>query len=88
MPDPTFVALQKRSATINPVTDAYAAAGVDTHEADRGVAAIVGVLKTIETGRDSLTIPLPGHYASVMRLPGGWRPISESRWLPTASAQR
>jgi phosphoribosylformylglycinamidine cyclo-ligase len=56
------------------VTDAYAAAGVDTHEADRGVAAIVGVLKSIETGRDSLTIPLPGHYASVMRLPGGFAP--------------
>ena len=34
------------------------------------MAAIVGVLKTIETGRESLTVPLPGHYASVMRLPG------------------
>jgi phosphoribosylformylglycinamidine cyclo-ligase len=56
------------------MSDAYAAAGVDTHQADQGVAAIVGVLKTIETGRESLTVPLPGHYASVMRLPGGLAP--------------
>jgi phosphoribosylformylglycinamidine cyclo-ligase len=56
------------------VTDAYAAAGVDTHQADEGVAAIVGVLKTIETGRESLAVPLPGHYASVMRLPGALAP--------------
>jgi len=56
------------------VTDAYAAAGVDTEQADRGVAAIVGVLKTIETGRPSLAVPLPGHYASIMRLPGGLAP--------------
>jgi phosphoribosylformylglycinamidine cyclo-ligase len=57
-----------------PVTDAYAAAGVDTHEADRGVAAIVGMLRGIETGRPSLAVPLPGHYASVMRLPGALAP--------------
>ena len=50
------------------MTDAYAAAGVDTHEADRGVQALVDVLRTIETGRPSLTVPLPGHYASVMRI--------------------
>jgi phosphoribosylformylglycinamidine cyclo-ligase len=50
------------------VTDAYAAAGVDTAQADQGVNAIVNVLKTIETGRPSLTVPLPGHYASVMRI--------------------
>jgi phosphoribosylformylglycinamidine cyclo-ligase len=50
------------------VDNAYAAAGVDTHEADRGVAALVSVLSTIETGRPSLTVPLPGHYASVMRI--------------------
>ena len=42
------------------MSDAYAAAGVDTDQADQGVAAIVGVLKTIETGRESLTVPLPG----------------------------
>lgn len=56
------------------MSDAYAAAGVDTHQADQGVAAIVSVLKTIETGRESLTVPLPGHYASVMRLPGALAP--------------
>jgi phosphoribosylformylglycinamidine cyclo-ligase len=56
------------------MTDAYAAAGVDSHQADAGVAAIVSVLKTIETGRESLSVPLPGHYASVMRLPGGLAP--------------
>jgi phosphoribosylformylglycinamidine cyclo-ligase len=56
------------------MSDAYAAAGVDTHQADQGVAAIVGVLKSIETGRALLTVPLPGHYASVMRLPGPLAP--------------
>ncbi len=56
------------------MSDAYAAAGVDTHQADQGVAAIVSVLKTIETGRGSLSVPLPGHYASVMRLPGPLAP--------------
>jgi phosphoribosylformylglycinamidine cyclo-ligase len=53
------------------MTDAYAAAGVDTHEADRGVAALVDVLRTIEPGRASLTVPLPGHYASVLRIAPG-----------------
>ena len=56
------------------MSDAYAAAGVDTKQADQGVAAIVNVLRTIETGRESLTVPLPGHYASVMRLPGPLAP--------------
>ncbi len=50
------------------MTDAYAAAGVDTHEADRGVAALVSALSRIETGRERLSIPLPGHYASVIRI--------------------
>lgn len=53
------------------MTDAYAAAGVDTHEADRGVAALVDVLRAIEPGRPSLSVPLPGHYASVMRIAPG-----------------
>jgi phosphoribosylformylglycinamidine cyclo-ligase len=56
------------------VSDAYAAAGVDTSKADQGVASIVDVLRTIETGRPSLNVPLPGHYASVMKLPGGLAP--------------
>jgi phosphoribosylformylglycinamidine cyclo-ligase len=53
------------------VTDAYAAAGVDTAQADRGVSAIVEVLRGIETGRPSRAVPLPGHYASVMRVAPG-----------------
>jgi phosphoribosylformylglycinamidine cyclo-ligase len=53
------------------VSDAYAAAGVDTHEADRGVAALVGVLRGIDPGRASLTVPLPGHYASVIKVAPG-----------------
>jgi phosphoribosylformylglycinamidine cyclo-ligase len=50
------------------VTDAYAAAGVDTRQADRGVSALVSVLNSIQTGRESLSVPLPGHYASVIRI--------------------
>jgi phosphoribosylformylglycinamidine cyclo-ligase len=50
------------------MTDAYAAAGVDTDAADRGVAALVRTLGGIDTGRDSLSVPLPGHYASVVRV--------------------
>ena len=46
--------------------DQYAAAGVDTHEADRGVGALVEVLSAIDVGRPSRTVPLPGHYASVV----------------------
>ena len=53
------------------MNDAYAAAGVDTDRADRGVAAIVDVLAAIDTGRESLVVPLPGHYASVMRIAPG-----------------
>ena len=50
------------------MTDAYAAAGVDTHDADRGVAALVEVLSGIDAGRERLTVALPGHYASVVRV--------------------
>src|SRR4051794_36884488 len=46
----------------------YAAAGVDVAAADRGVGALVDVLRTIEPGRPSRVVPLPGHYASVLRL--------------------
>jgi phosphoribosylformylglycinamidine cyclo-ligase len=52
-----------------PVTErAYAEAGVDTDRADRAVAALVGVLRGIDTGRESRAVPLPGHYAAVMRI--------------------
>ncbi len=50
------------------MSDAYARSGVDTGAADRGVAALVGVLRTIDTGRPSRTVPLPGHYAAVLEV--------------------
>src|ERR1700733_8428733 len=53
------------------MTDAYAAAGVDTREADRGVAALVDVLRNIEPGGSSLAVPRPGHYASVIKVAPG-----------------
>src|SRR5437763_16228776 len=46
----------------------YAAAGVDVAAAERAVGALVDVLRTIDTGRPSRVVPLPGHYASVVRL--------------------
>ena len=76
------------------MTDAYAAAGVDVAAADRGVAALVDVLKTIEPGRPSRVVPLPGHYASVLRLTdklglalgtGGYIPAWIAAWLPNVS---
>jgi phosphoribosylformylglycinamidine cyclo-ligase len=50
------------------MTDAYAMAGVDTGAADRAIGALVGVLRTIETGRSSRVVPLPGHYAAVLEV--------------------
>jgi phosphoribosylformylglycinamidine cyclo-ligase len=50
------------------MTDAYAQSGVDTAAADAGVAALVGVLRTIETGRATRAIPLPGHFAAVLEV--------------------
>jgi phosphoribosylformylglycinamidine cyclo-ligase len=41
---------------------------VDTRQADRGVAALVSVLNSIQTGRERLSVPLPGHYASVIKI--------------------
>ncbi len=55
----------------DPVTDAYTAAGVDTAQADHGVQAIVEVLRGIDPGRASLAVPLPRHYASVMKVAPG-----------------
>ncbi|HWM55928.1 MAG TPA: phosphoribosylformylglycinamidine cyclo-ligase [Solirubrobacterales bacterium] len=48
--------------------DAYARAGVDQGAADSAVAALVGALSSIELGRPSRQVPLPGHYASVIRI--------------------
>jgi phosphoribosylformylglycinamidine cyclo-ligase len=53
---------------VAPVSDAYAAAGVDLEASERAVGAIVGALGAIEPGRPSRVVPLPGHYASVIRV--------------------
>ena len=50
------------------MSDAYAAAGVDTSQADRAVDALVGVLRTIELDRPSASVLASGHYASVLRV--------------------
>ena len=47
---------------------AYAESGVDTGAADRGVAALVGVLRTIDTGRASRSVLPSGHYAAVLEV--------------------
>jgi phosphoribosylformylglycinamidine cyclo-ligase len=49
-------------------TDAYARSGVDQHAADRAVAALVGVLKTIDTGKASRSVLASGHYAAVLEV--------------------
>ena len=48
--------------------DAYARAGVDQGAADSAVAGLVRALGAIELGRPSRQVPLPGHYASVIKL--------------------
>src|SRR4051812_22277796 len=56
--------------TMMAMSDAYAAAGVDTGQADRAVDALVGVLRTIELDRPSASVLASGHYASVLRVGG------------------
>src|SRR6188472_3209255 len=48
--------------------DAYTEAGVSQSGADASVAALVAHLGRIDTGKPSRVVPLPGHYASVLRL--------------------
>jgi phosphoribosylformylglycinamidine cyclo-ligase len=50
------------------MSDAYAAAGVDIGASDRGVDALVRVLRTIELGRPSASVLSSGHYAAVLRV--------------------
>jgi phosphoribosylformylglycinamidine cyclo-ligase len=50
------------------MSDAYAKAGVDQGAADAAVAGLVRALGTIQLGRPSAQVPLPGHYASVIRI--------------------
>ncbi len=50
------------------MTDAYAKAGVDQGAADSAVAGLVRALGAIKLDRPSAQVPLPGHYASVIRI--------------------
>ena len=50
------------------MSGAYATSGVDTGAADRAVAALVGVLKTIDIGRASRSVLESGHYAAVLQV--------------------
>src|SRR5947207_1631732 len=52
-------------------SDAYARAGVSQRAADEAVEALVRSLRAIDTGRPSRVVPLPGHYASVVRIDDG-----------------
>src|SRR5215204_6403955 len=47
---------------------AYARSGVSQAAADEAVRALVRSLERIDTGKPSRVVPLPGHYASVLRL--------------------
>jgi len=49
-------------------SDAYAKAGVDQGAADSAVAGLVRALGAIDLGRPSAQVPLPGHYASVIKI--------------------
>ncbi|HEY1774526.1 MAG TPA: phosphoribosylformylglycinamidine cyclo-ligase [Solirubrobacteraceae bacterium] len=51
--------------------DAYAAAGVDTAQAESGVRALVDVLRTIDPGRPSRSVLGGGHYAAVLEIAPG-----------------
>jgi phosphoribosylformylglycinamidine cyclo-ligase len=48
--------------------EAYTRAGVSQHHADAAVGALVAQLSRIDPGRPSRVVPLPGHYASVIRI--------------------
>src|SRR5215218_2198105 len=47
---------------------AYARSGVSQAAAESAVQALVRSLGSIETGKPSRVVPLPGHYASVLRI--------------------
>ena len=50
------------------MNDAYAKAGVDQGAADSAVAGLVRALGAIRLDRPSRQVPLPGHYASVIKI--------------------
>src|SRR3954466_10968974 len=47
---------------------AYARSGVNQWAAEAAVQALVRSLEGVNTGKPSRVVPLPGHYASVLRL--------------------
>ena len=51
--------------------DAYTSAGVSQSDADAAVGALVAHLSRIDTGKPTRVVPLPGHYASVLRIDEG-----------------
>jgi phosphoribosylformylglycinamidine cyclo-ligase len=53
------------------MTDAYERAGVSQTAANSAVEALARSLRAIDTGKPSRVVPLPGHYASVLRLDDG-----------------
>ncbi len=53
------------------MSDAYERAGVSQTAADGAVEALSRSLRAINTGKPSRVVPLPGHYASVLRLDHG-----------------
>ncbi len=55
-------------AANEPSGDAYSRSGVDQAGGDRAVDALVGALREARLDRPSLQVPLPGHYASVIKL--------------------
>ena len=50
------------------VSDAYAAAGVDTARAAQSIDGLVAVLQSIQTGAPSRSVLPSGHYAAVLRI--------------------
>src|SRR4051812_6826271 len=53
------------------MSGAYAHSGVDMSAAERAVAALVSVLRTIDTGRASRSVLESGHYAAVLEVAPG-----------------
>jgi phosphoribosylformylglycinamidine cyclo-ligase len=53
------------------MSSAYERAGVSQAAANSAVEALVRSLRAIDPGRPSRVVPLPGHYASVLRLDDG-----------------
>jgi phosphoribosylformylglycinamidine cyclo-ligase len=53
------------------MSSAYERAGVSQAAASSAVEALVRSLRAIDPGRPSRVVPLPGHYASVLRLDDG-----------------